>query len=117
MAKKYTITEYLFDPDVEYNTPAEGSVASVEEMLKLPWIKHFRKNKEFSRFSVSQNHEKFNYLMIENSTCSWWWIVALIPKNFNECDSLSKQNLIHPTILSGDVTPVISSKDNDLSKR
>jgi arginine-glutamic acid dipeptide repeat-containing protein len=39
----------------------------------------------------------------------------LIPKNFDEYDSSFKSNPIHPTILSGDVTPIISSKDNDLS--
>jgi arginine-glutamic acid dipeptide repeat-containing protein len=36
---------------------------------------------------------------------------SLIPKNFDEYDS----SLKHSTILSGDITPVISSKDNDLS--
>jgi arginine-glutamic acid dipeptide repeat-containing protein len=41
---------------------------------------------------------------------------SLIPKIFDEYDSLSKHNTIHSTMLSGDVTPIMSSKDNnDLS--
>ncbi len=37
---------------------------------------------------------------------------SLIPKHFDEYDSSLKSN---PSILSGDVIPIISSKDNDLS--
>jgi arginine-glutamic acid dipeptide repeat-containing protein len=40
---------------------------------------------------------------------------SLIPKCSDEFDPLSKSNPIHPTILSGDVIPALSSKDNDLS--
>lgn len=77
----YLVKQYIFDKLQPYYVAEEALVRNSKEMLELPWIKIFYKHKQFSRFSISE-YPDFKYLLIENSLSTWWWPVAILPKEF-----------------------------------
>jgi len=80
-APTYHIVEYVFDQLRLYTTPKEDYVENQKELLSLPWVRVYQKHKQFARFTIS-DQDTFKYLMIEDTNCNWWWIVAILPLDF-----------------------------------
>jgi hypothetical protein len=75
--------EYDFGVDSGYYTKElqAGYFNNLKDLLKLPWIKSY---KNYGKFSISKK-PTFNWLMVTNEYGTVWWILAILPKNF-ECD-------------------------------
>ena len=55
--------------------PEEASFKTVEELLEVPFVKHFTEDRHFHRFSIADEH-----LMAEYEEGRKWFIVGTIDR-------------------------------------
>ncbi len=82
-SRLFEATEYFYGVNEGLLIKSQHSekFTTLKELLNLSWIKPFSKSKEFGKFTVSEKPQ-YNYLMVENHYGNWWWIVAVLPKEF-----------------------------------
>ena len=83
-SKKYLVEEYIFLNRRPYTQALSAKVETQKEMLALPWIKGPYKKHGCTKFTIS-NEEEFpntKLLVGENEDCTFWWCIAVLPKDF-----------------------------------
>lgn len=79
IAKEYI---YGLEEGLTIQTFQSGKFNTLNDLLNLPWIKPHNQGKNAKKFTISKKSE-YNYLMIENEYGTQWWILAILPKEFN----------------------------------
>ena len=54
--------------------PQEIEFNNLTELMAIPWVKHWTDDKDFYRFSISNEH----HLMAEAHTGKIWWVVGFL---------------------------------------
>ena len=79
----YTATEYIFgrEEGLTNQEPRIGKFSTLKDLLNLSWIKPFSRMKDH-KFMISKKAD-FNFLIVEIQHGTVWYILAIIPKDFD----------------------------------
>jgi hypothetical protein len=83
-SKKYHVEEYLFVNRRPFVQGVANLVENQKELLSLPWVRGIARKYGCTRFTIS-NEEEFpdtKLLVGENEDCTFWWCIAILPKDF-----------------------------------